>query len=255
MAKKGGMFLMKNTIRFLSIIAIIAVFGLAVIGCNDGGDNNNGNNGSSGNGALGSTLVITNQQVYEAYSNTSIYTGYTGSDTLDSSENYGGTGAITKGKLNFTLGTPTDTFLTTFDAHELATAKWKDSNPFVGYDVTVSNPQTKGLSIGVFTTGASELRKYNYNDSGNFHSETYVCYIYVDNDVTITGKGTTDTWGNNKDFSLKLKTGWNVVNGTSTYNSNLNTYSVSLGDSSSGKWFLDYYSWTGGGGESVELEE
>jgi len=38
MAKKGGMFLMKNTIRFLCIIAMAAVIGFSMAACDKGDD-------------------------------------------------------------------------------------------------------------------------------------------------------------------------------------------------------------------------
>jgi hypothetical protein len=39
----------------------------------------------------------------------------------------------------------------------------------------------------------------------------FVEYVYVTDDVTITGKGITETGYVTKDFSLSLKTGWNAV--------------------------------------------
>jgi len=262
---------MKNFVKWFGIIAFMVVIGFSMAACDTGGGNTSGGgnssggsggDGGSGSGALGNTLSITNQQVYyEDRFETVFYTPYTGSKTLDSSSLYGGTGAITNGKFSFTLGTPANTHLKTYDEYNFL----ED----IGFaNVTVSNPQAKGLGIAEFETtdGVYLFRGISTeeNNDSTSHSQTFdsVMYIYVDNDVTLSGKGKTEIdqginkYGDaykdtttTKDFSLKLKIGWNAVriNGAGTFTESLEnddiisnfTMSISLGDPSSCKWVLD----------------
>ena len=82
-----------------------------------------------------------------------------------------------------------------------------------------------------------------------------VSYVYVDKDVTVSGKG----WSEKEDgvtfsvssFSISLKEGWNAICGTMTMSGNIITetgsmsISVAASDPSSTKWVLD--EWDSGG--------
>jgi hypothetical protein len=256
---------MKNSLRLFVIAALAAVIGFSMVACdNNSGSGDGSGDNNSGSGALGSELVITNQQVYKGnYSETGIsYSNYTGSKTFDRSSLYGGTGAITNGKFSCTLPTPDSIYLEMFGAEDIGINEEYFTN------VTVSNPQVKNLTINRFeTTDRAYLNRRNdtIKVSGNSRSVTEdgVRYIYVDNDVTISGKGKTKTYEDTddgvpyketittKDFNLNLKAGWNAVRGiitgselyTGTFENPTSvtftgTMTLSLGDPSSCKWVL-----------------
>jgi len=255
---------MKKTIKVLGFIALVAVIGfsmaaLSLTGCDSGSDGD-----SVGPGFLGDTLEIVDQQVYienETETGNS-YTKYTGSNTLDSYHTYGGgTGGITNGKFNFTLGTPTN-------LNQISNLPYTDDYFFSKYydNLTFSNDQANFFRIDEFQfSDGSGLgrRNLSYKVSGKSISGTddYVQYVYVDTDVTISGKGKTsqsmkDGDGDTdttttKNFNISLKEGWNAVRTSVSLNGSFTgswenptsmtisyTESISLGDPSSCKWVL-----------------
>jgi len=265
---------MKKALKMFGLIAFIAIFGFLTVSCDDGtdgtgggtggnGNGDDGNGGNSGQAFLGDELKIVDQQVYTisetetGYS----YNEYTGSKSLNSSDNYGGTGAITNGKFSFTIGTPDSSYLVTFSINDYF------NNCFDGsYDnLTISNPQVKCVIFSSFDFSDNGLSRKNdsWNISGNSESGTYgrVMYIYVNSDVTISGKGKIITDQDQhedsvvyetlttQNFNITLKAGWNVIrnsnNFNQTHNGSQSTYtsteSISLGDSSSYKWILEQW--------------
>jgi len=248
---------MKNFFKLCWLIALVAVIGfLAACG------------GEEDGGALGDEVKITGQQVYTMDETATgiTYTKYTGSKTIDDSGLYGGTGTLTNGKFSLTLGTPSASYLYTFDADDLD----------VWTNVTLSNPQVKTAAISdIETKGTNTNYAYLYrgNETASLSGTTYkyngddVMYVYVDSDVTISGKGRTETdegtedgipykeTMTTKDFNLKFQKGWNAVrmneSGTASYTGSITnptgvtytiTMSISLGDPSSCKWILNDYS-------------
>jgi hypothetical protein len=200
-------FIMKNFTQFFGIITLAVLIGLLTIGCSD--DDGDGN-GGDGSGYLGATLELSGQ-VYTGDDNSFDYKNYTGGD-LTVSSLYGGSGTITGGKLNFTIGVPEN--LNTFDFEDL-----------FGYgydDVTSSSSSVQGVILDKLSTNPGG-RLYKENDtrseSGNSFSKTHeeVLYVYVNKDVTVSGKGTTikitdhNYTFTSKNFNLALKAGWNAV--------------------------------------------
>jgi hypothetical protein len=203
----------------LLIIALVAVIGFSFAAC--GGDDDGGNNGG-GNAVIGAKLELSGQ-VYTMtynynYTNYTVtYLEYKGNLTLR--DDNGGNATITGGKLSYTIETPKPNNLETLD----------DLHMFYGYDnVTASDSSAKGFTLYNFNNYGDGQRYSLWKEnvvtnigktSGTVTSER-VYYVYVDKDVTITGKGKTETHttddgdtltSKTNDFSLALKEGWNAV--------------------------------------------
>ena len=119
---------MKNTIKLLGIIALVAIIGFSMVSCSD--DNDDG----VGNPALGDTLSLTGQVYTEKWDewDDEIFRGYSEfSGSISFNTGIGGTGGITNGKLNFSISTPTS----------LKSDWWWDD------DATVSPASTKGVIL------------------------------------------------------------------------------------------------------------
>jgi hypothetical protein len=219
---------MKSTIKLFGIIALAAIIGLSMTACDDGGGDGGG--GGGGSATLGETLTLSGQVYVEKRTETATsyslsYQNFTGSLTLVDYD--GGSGVITNGKLSYSIGEPD--YLDTLDIEDY----------FWGYDdLTTSNPTVKGAMIRHFYTDNEAypyLSKENqiFSQKGNSYTTTYerVIFVYVEEDVTLSGKGTRDgdtdpeygfTWiRNTSNFNLRLKAGWNAV-----YSKGVETYSV-----------------------------
>jgi hypothetical protein len=239
---------MKNMLKLLGIIALVAVIGFAMMACGDGGG---GGNGGSG---LGNALNLSGQ-VYTVEEGMFDYTftNYSGSSDLTS--NCGGDGNIQSGKLSFTIEEPDETYeldLDIFsDDYENVTA----SNPVDGCILYLSDDSDNE----VFKMDA----KVTINESAGTVSGSlgFVEYVYVEDDVTVSGKGTSDKdeesvinyYYVSKDFKLNFKEGWNAIyykmaiSGKFTLSggSISMTQTVSLSDPTL-KWVLndDYFSYS-----------
>jgi len=163
-------------------------------------------------------LELSGQVVYEYFNeanNTFTYPEYSGSLTLN--DNNGGTATITGGKLSYTIGTPKN--LVTWELFGYS---------FRGYDVTVSDKNVQGFILELDKEDASryyhlskEKIVYNVGNTSGMTTLEDVMYVYVDRDVTVSGKEDTSISkkeGVNctytyitKNFSLALKKGWNAV--------------------------------------------
>jgi len=223
-------------------------------------------NSKVGNPYLGNKLELSGQ-VYVAKMSedgTSIsYEKFDGDLELSRYNSDGGSGEVKDGQLSYTIETPTNLYT-------LDNRSWEEWN-----DVKFSDDTVKYNHLPFFWTGGEHSPLFRGNITaanvvGNTVSGTRetVLYVYVDGDVTFSGKGKTiDTdssiWGaattisitsTSKDFSLPLKAGWNVIyekgeessTFTGTWESNLASPSLtgtryttmSLGEPSGLKWFV-----------------
>jgi hypothetical protein len=249
---------MKNLYKLLGIIAIAAVIGFSFIACGDGdgdggGDNPGGENpvggttpiGSSGTPEnpvgtvyLGETLTLSGQVYTNEIGNTYkryTYTRYTGSTTVeavvysdwpDSEIPIGGSGAITNGQLNFTIGKPD--YIKNLGPEDLAGEFVSEILEYYT-NIQASKPNVRGIELyldasvdmGNYSVYGVGKRNTQHSETDNSYSEIdeWVTYIYVEEDVTVSGKGKTqiETYENDritittKDFTLALKKGWNAV--------------------------------------------
>jgi hypothetical protein len=214
-----------------SIFAVILALVFAACGDGDGGGGGGGKNpGDKEPGDdnptvnLGETLTLTGQ-VYEwDYDNYS-FRRYNGSSTVEAGYYHyeqpydfisiGGSGAITNGQLNFTIGKP----------DHLVNLDYLMSDPNNDYtNIQYSKENVRGVSFSNLNGNAGILSNQNITDSetDNSHLAIHegVGYIYVEEDVTVSGKGKTQTgtYENDirythttKDFTLALKKGWNAL--------------------------------------------
>ena len=209
--------------------------------CGDGGD--------SGDSAfLGETLELSGQVYIEQWTETGsiTYEKFNGNFTIN---NYGGSGEVKNGKLSYTIGIPTN----------LETPEYF----YFGYeydDIKASKQDVKGEMINGLVAYGENYFLHKANATISSYSKGYsltsesVYYAYVDNDVTISGKGITDEYTDDfgkysytpEDFSLVLKTGWNAIyrkhTQLTTYTETginvTSTLTVSLGNPSL-KWVLE----------------
>ena len=246
---------MKNTKKLFGIIALVAVIVFSTAGCDDGSRDSGG-----GSGNLGNTLNLSGR-VYLVEEDETGFTfrNYTGGNLTVSSSG-GGSGAVTNGNLNFSIGTPAgvDTIdlledLPDFDYHwyENLTPGTARGVVLYGLDI-VGSPVYDGLGKG----GAA----YSQRNNGYSLTSEWVSYVYVENDVTISGTGRTETYGGDtftniftgRNFNLALKAGWNAVyqkaeisrtvtEGTMENpirTTNTWTYTVSLSNPAALRWVL-----------------
>ena len=228
---------MKNMKKILGIIALAVIIGLSMAACsNDSG-------GGGGNAALGYTLNLTGQVYTEHWDDDNFrlnYTEFTGS-IPSFNTGIGGTGGITNGQLNFTIGTPTSFEYPTDD-------QWWDEN------ATVNPASAKGAMLWLEANYGYFLKR-NHTISGNENrgSETIVvlAYVYVDRDATISAPRWNDSgteygysWSETFNaYTLNLKEGWNVINFKEAYswteNSDTETITVSAGEPGGLRWFYN----------------
>lgn len=258
---------MKNAIKLLGIIALVAVIGFSMVSCDDGG----GPGGPSG----AAKLDFSGQQVYnddfdwDTFKVT--YTKFDGNLAITDG-GLGGTGSIAAGKLNYKLETapPAGSLLPASamieDLEDMYTnVKFTPS--------TVNFAMLEGFGVGGSDYDSLVKEYFSMKQSTTSFSmnQVGVFYIYVDADVTVTAKGVTekDDYDEDgfeisqehtmRDINMKLKKGWNAVN--SKYTSSISyslstmkgketsTVQVSTGDPSEARWVLyeDYY-----GGYSIK---
>jgi len=253
---------MRKTIKLFGIIALIAAIGFSLAGCpTDGGGSGGGGGGgggSDGGGAAftGEKLEFSGQVYLENWnsSGTSVnYANFTGN--MDIIDYYGGTGEIKNGKLNYTIESPSGDVI-------------NFQSEFWGYEnVAASKPNIHGVVIDKLNVGNPAYRglaRRSYKISGNSDTLEEVTYVYVDDDVTITGTGKTESGTDfgysysmkTNNFSVSLKKGWNAVYiktvGTDTSSSYTSNETLSLGNPAL-RWVLttDEDDWDVGYGFSV----
>jgi len=232
-----------STRKVIGIIALIAVIGFSFTACED-------DDGSDGGGSpyLGQTPTLSGKVYVDKYDKVNFkinHEEYKGNHTV-SADGLAEEGTITNGQLSFTLGIPENLG----DLHDLFF--------YDDYDLTVSPNTAKGYSLNLYAD--RDLSKCNHELSGTKEEgkEIYefVGYLYVDKDVTISGKGKTTTTDEDgfiitritKDFSLALKAGWNTIYGKGTQESNKNkqplthtdTHTYSLSNPNHIRWLIGY---------------
>ena len=245
--------------KFLSGMLVTAlVLGMTVIGC----DNVGGSGDGGGSGFLGDELNFSGQVYLEQWDETETslsisYPKFTGN--LAVFDDYGGYGAVTNGKLSYSIATP----------EYLETLDFEDEFGSEMYNNFTSSEDVRGVILYSLETDSDDYPRLYYDNakvSGSPASFSYtyenVIYIYVENDVTVSGKGkvNTDTWEyegiicnevfTSKNFTLALKAGWNAVYGKSvgkevikqTTRDYTATATISMGNPSL-KWTLsEHYS-------------
>jgi hypothetical protein len=240
----GGFFMtLKRTTSLFGIIALVAVIGFFAAACGDGGDGDKGDPTFLGDTLTLSGQVYTVQRGGTPQKPSINYQKFTADLPIDNTHFisiYGGSGEIKNGQFSYTLGTPKTLIPLTSSS---AITIFYDDDYYDG--VTLSNSTTKGLILTVFlVSGSSDyntLAKFNISVSGNSVTMEYVYFVYVDKDLTISGKGKTtddeDGEFTTKDFKLALKAGWNAIHWKTTGSSEKSTETISLGNPSL-KWVL-----------------
>ena len=247
---------------WLGILAIVLVFGMTVVGCDDGSTNGNG-----GGGFVGETLNLSGQvwtTDWDDDNDKVIWEQFKGNITGISASfhicgepdcrdvDIGGSGSITNGQLNFSIGTPSElvNIQEIFD--------WMEED-YINFNISPSNAKIASLNLNI--SGDGHIDKVWYNNT----TEEYVEYYYVDRDVTITGSGKTTTykcrceeWDGQcycsncdcdgtfitRNMNLNLKTDWNAITIKKwewNENNQTETMTISTGNSSSTRWVLCCY--------------
>ena len=213
---------MKNKIKLIGIIAIIAVIGFTMTACP--------NEGGGGGGSLGEELELKGQVVMEVFDMQSLMTNGTikfsiqnfTEDLTINDYGLGGEGSVTNGQLLYKISTP-DNLQNSSNA-----IQWLENEGFEDVEIIGDGVEFATLDY-LSTTPGHGIYRTKSNASGNFNmiastgkmSGTYgdVSYVYVTKDVTIKAKGGTDTAAEDgfsytyktNDINLRLKEGWNAV--------------------------------------------
>ena len=227
---------MKSSLKLFGIIAFVVVIGFSMAACGDSaGDDSGGDDGI----ISGIDTLVLSGNVFKAKWNdddTITYTDYTGPNLAVSSD-CGGSGTITNGILNFSIGTPVGDSLDDLEDH------W----PFSDFYENVTTARAAVINILRITGSHGDLEKKNItsrpNNNGYSYTDEYVTYVFVESDIRISGTGgtftgtyTTDTptiatltpsytyttpqrevvtgteTTTSSSFSFTLKAGWNSVN-------------------------------------------
>ncbi|MCL2194099.1 MAG: hypothetical protein FWB78_11995 [Treponema sp.] len=256
---------MKNR---LGIIALAAAIALLTTGCPSvTGDNGNGNNGNVGNGPggnngtgndgfIGPTLNL-GGQVYtmdwywdiETEDEIRLYVEFDGN--LYISSELGGSGSIVNGQVSFTIDTPNE-LVPIGSMFEAIAEFYRFSFIDVYYDFKISDASVSSAHLNLFTPGGAlsrDNRLAQYTDTGYSGVWEMVVYIYVDQEVTITGRGRTfesppTFFYATKDLNITLRAGWNALHWKEDYVWNwitdtfYATYTLTIGDPAHIRWVL-----------------
>jgi len=199
---------MKNLRKIVGIALVLAI-GLAFTTCDN--DTTSGGGDPGGPTFFGDELELSGQVWEEEWDWDEVeytetfkgYTKFTGNLTIGGYD--GGSGEIKNGQLAYSIGTPSGLY--TLDPDP-------EYYPFRGYD----DVQFSKQNVGWYSLVSFDVFDDNY---GGYLSKTSlttsedVIYMYVDSDVTLSGKGKTNNWNAftyiTQNFSLALKAGWNAV--------------------------------------------
>jgi len=196
-----------------------------------------GNSSGSSSAYLGQTLTLTGQ-VWRYNSDNGTWTEYTENRVIQS--DCGGSGAITNGQLNFTIGTPSSS--------ELESINFFNDEDYTNISISNSNAKCAVLSLTLEKLANEPAMVSVYIDKmWEDNDESLMAfYLYVDRDVTITGKGIKN-YGNDgvyslttTDINLSFKAGWNVVCQNYNVNNNELIRSMSIKNPSNLRWVLYY---------------
>jgi len=240
---------MKNFFKTFGIIAIIAIIGFTMTACpEDGGNGGNGGNGSGGKTSFGDKLELSGQVYTMDWDNgIPVFTKFEDDLALKSDTTMGAYGEIKGGKLTYTVGVPSAASLLAFTQF-----KSRFGDNFINW--TISDESVKFAFIQfIEVTGSDSYRNivkndYSKNASGSTIEQVmFMMFMYVDNPVTITAKGSTKTENGStttiNDLNLSLEEGWNAVYSSQLISGNFEestmTYSISVGNPDL-KWVLDF---------------
>ena len=216
---------MTKKIILIVILVMGLVFGMAVISCDDGSTNNNDSSIISGADTLNlSGRVFLRVWDYDEVNDveTHTYQNYTDSNLTVYTE-YGGNGIVSNGNLKFSIGKPTELY--TIDFEDVFLTPNSDGS-LSKYNPVPNN--IRGVLLERLVTDSdSSLSKENstriVRNNGSSFIEERVVFLYVENNVTITGTGetetntyeadgVTETWTHSSEnFTLALKAGWNAI--------------------------------------------
>jgi hypothetical protein len=246
----------KNISDGLTALLFAVIFALAFVACPEPEE-------EGGPTSYGDKLEFTNEQVYvgeqKIDGNNVAYEfkPYTGADiTFDSV--YGATPKIVNGKFSFSVGAPAAQYL------ESISEWFPDDDTYT--DLKISDTTVKYVTISYFIKDSASLQaslgRQNIVDFNGTVSESgsiilrsatveSVSFVYVDKDVTITGKEKTKTVtyetgatyiDKYNDINLSLEKGWNTVcqktEVTILATGSSFTYTQSVSNPSSAKWLL-----------------
>jgi hypothetical protein len=205
----------------LLITSIVLAFTLAGCGSGDeggpGGHGGAGNDGGTSSGYLGMNPTLTGSVYSEDYNERTgeyDYNKYTGAQLSVYSYGADATGTISGGQVSLTLGTPLDSYFENFNTYNLGYILDGDYDNLTVSPTGLKFYDTKYFSVSGSNPYGSITRK---SESYTMTSELdeRVTYVYVKEDVTISGKGRTvseygDTY-KTTDFNILLKAGWNAL--------------------------------------------
>jgi len=230
---------------WLGVLAIVLVFGLVFVSCDDADDN------GGGNAFIGGTLNLSGQVWTLDWDNDPpTWAHFTGTRATVTSD-VGGSGSITNGQLSFSVGTPSDlvNMQQLFDIEEM-------EEMFNNFSLSPSG--ARGIGIDQLEIPGDELLGNVIATSNSFES---VVYIYVDRDVRMTGTGGTITWECDceewdgdcfcsdcdcddtlitRNLNLNLRAGWNAITVIEEWNPNTRTRIIEMtaGASPRARWML-----------------
>jgi len=228
-----------------TLAAFCLAFALVLTGCGD----DNGDDGTDSQ-PLGATLNLSGQVWHWVGGE---FVQFTGTRTLTATPP-GGTGAITDGRLSFTIGEPTGGLVSAGFLME----------DYLGWEQASANPGNAMVAMLDLRTPTGSLSREIQSETGTPTSwsflEEMVVYIFADRDVTISAPRTqnNETWGQElwtydfMGFEILLREGWNAlhwreeVRGVGTNVSV--TYTLSAANPGHIRWWLEEWdgdSWNG----------
>jgi hypothetical protein len=237
---------MKNTVNFFAVIAFIITIAFSMATCGgagagngnyDSGNNNNDNSSNSDNGDTSSNgeEVTLSGRLYYYSKNERFdvsYEEYNGSDLTWWSGVLYGSGKVINGQFSHTLPSLINTNFISGYATETFNGRFNVWNGFYGAHPYIDIAESPAFVYVLERSFISNYHIYREFITANTTSgksgsrtEERVNYWYVKNDVTVSGKGTTQTrsyyspyFGNTvtekmitTDFNIAMKKGWNTV--------------------------------------------
>ena len=236
------------------ILAIVLVFGMTVIACDNGTTNGNGNGSGNGNGnggginggetggtQIGHNLVL-GGQVFTFDENNLTYSQFTGNRTIQGLIHGGppgpgwnqisaGTGTITNGQFSFNTGTPSVLLPSVHFPFAIG----------VPTSVSPSGAQFNELWFQQQSGGwfGTEKTLSSFDFVANEGPVEVFWFFYFDQNVTISSPGgTTGASGQYifNPFNINLQAGWNVIRVHAVFSSTGAAHTVSLGNLANVRW-------------------
>jgi len=241
-----------GTVTWLPVVPAVLGLSLVLTGCPTIAIDNGNNDGNGLGLLLLSGQVWTMEEGFNRDTETweSVTAKFT--ENREVFSDFGGTGWITGGLLDFRGGTPGDNDLADMEEALRAFSGWETGDiP----NVTVSgSADARAVWLTTLETAAGTISRRAVTLSANGRTDEWVNYIFVDRNVTVTGELRThtdrwewdgDTFGvttRHEAFTLPLRAGWNTVHfalsAQSAGNIAANTWGVSHGDPPHLKWVI-----------------